>query len=100
MRRVGLLESGVGGPVIVGRAASADVLRLAGFLSRNGHPHHELDAGTERDPRRRVAPVDAAISASLASWAADERPFGPHPRRFCSKKFMVRFQARSAAALS
>ena len=39
LRRVGLLESGGGGPVIVGRADDGDVLRLAGFLRRNGHPH-------------------------------------------------------------
>jgi len=43
LRRMGLLESGVGGPVIVGRVGSADVLRLAGFLSRNGQPYHQLD---------------------------------------------------------
>lgn len=43
LRRVGLLERGVGGPVIVGYAASRDVLRLEGFLARNGHPHHHLD---------------------------------------------------------
>ena len=33
LRRVGLLESGAGGPVIVGRADNGDVLRLRG-LSR------------------------------------------------------------------
>jgi thioredoxin reductase (NADPH) len=43
LRRVGLLESGISGPVIVGRADHADVLRLAGFLARNGHPHQTLD---------------------------------------------------------
>lgn len=43
LRRVGLLETGVAGPVIVGRAGDGDVLRLAGFLSRNGHPHLTLD---------------------------------------------------------
>jgi thioredoxin reductase (NADPH) len=48
LRRVGLLESGVTGPLIVGRADSADVLRLAGFLARNGHPHQRLDP--EVDP--------------------------------------------------
>ena len=31
LRRVGLLETGAGGPVIVGRADNGDVLRLAGF---------------------------------------------------------------------
>ena len=31
LRRVGLLETGAGGPVIVGRADNGDVLRLEGF---------------------------------------------------------------------
>lgn len=48
LRRVGLLEAGSGGPVIVGRSENRDVLRLAGFLRRNGHPHQELDP--EVDP--------------------------------------------------
>jgi thioredoxin reductase (NADPH) len=43
LRRIGLLETGAGGPVIVGRAEDADVLRLEGFLRRNGHPHLRLD---------------------------------------------------------
>ncbi len=43
LRRMGLLESGGGGPVIVGSAENGDVLRLEGFLSRNGHPHQRLD---------------------------------------------------------
>lgn len=47
LRRVGLIESGGGGPVIVGPAANADVLRLANFLSRNGHPHQQLDPETD-----------------------------------------------------
>jgi thioredoxin reductase (NADPH) len=52
LRRVGLLQSGFSGPVIVGRADDADVLRLEGFLSRNGHPHQRLDMQT--DPCARV----------------------------------------------
>src|SRR6185312_1322319 len=47
LRRVGLLEENVGGPVIIGRARQADVLRLEGFLSRNGHPFQHLDAATD-----------------------------------------------------
>jgi len=43
LRRVGLLETGAGGPVIVGRAENGDVIRLEGFLSRNGHPHQRLN---------------------------------------------------------
>jgi thioredoxin reductase (NADPH) len=43
LRRVGLIETGGGGPVIVGRPENGDVLRLEGFLRRNGHPHLRLD---------------------------------------------------------
>lgn len=43
LRRMGLLETGAGGPIIVGRADNGDVLRLENFLSRNGHPHQRLD---------------------------------------------------------
>jgi thioredoxin reductase (NADPH) len=43
LRRVGLLESGVSGPLILGRADDPAVLRLVGFLTRNGHPHQRLD---------------------------------------------------------
>ena len=43
LRRVGLIESGGGGPVIVGHAEQPDVLRLANFLRRNGHPFQLLN---------------------------------------------------------
>jgi thioredoxin reductase (NADPH) len=43
LRRVGLLETGAGGPIIVGSADNGDVLRLEGFLTRNGHPHQRFD---------------------------------------------------------
>jgi thioredoxin reductase (NADPH) len=43
LRRVGLLEEGVGGPVIVGDVANRDVLRLENFLNRNGHPFQLID---------------------------------------------------------
>ena len=51
LRRVGLLETGAGGPVIVGRPENGDVLRLAGFLRRNGHPHLQLDPDTDAEAR-------------------------------------------------
>ena len=47
LRRVGLIETGAGGPVIVGRPDNGDVLRLENFLSRNGHPHQRLDPETD-----------------------------------------------------
>jgi thioredoxin reductase (NADPH) len=51
LRRVGLIETGSGGPVIVGHAESGDVLRLQGFLSRNGHPHQTLNPDTDAEAK-------------------------------------------------
>ena len=51
LRRVGLIEAGAGGPVIVGHAESGDVLRLQGFLSRNGHPQQTLNPDTDAEAK-------------------------------------------------
>jgi thioredoxin reductase (NADPH) len=51
LRRVGLLEKGTGGPVIIGRAEDGDVLRLEGFLRRNGHPHQRLNPETDLEAK-------------------------------------------------
>ena len=51
LRRVGLIQTGAGGPVIVGHAESGDVLRLEGFLSRNGHPHQTLNPDTDPEAK-------------------------------------------------
>ena len=51
LRRVGLLEVGSGGPVIIGRAGNGDVLRLANFLTRNGHPKQTLDPETDAEAK-------------------------------------------------
>jgi thioredoxin reductase (NADPH) len=47
LRRVALLDVGAGGPIIVGSPDHADVLRLEGFLRRNGHPRQLLDPRTD-----------------------------------------------------
>ena len=47
LRGVGLLEKGSGGPIIVGHANQADVIRLQGFLQRNAHPNTMLDPDTD-----------------------------------------------------
>jgi thioredoxin reductase (NADPH) len=47
LRRVAILQSGVGGPIILGRAENGDVLRLEGFLRRNGQPHQLLNPETD-----------------------------------------------------
>jgi thioredoxin reductase (NADPH) len=51
LRRVGLLETGAGGPVIIGHSGDGDVLRLEGFLARNGHPRQRLDPETDAEAR-------------------------------------------------
>lgn len=43
IRRVGLLETGSGGPIVVGRSDNGNVLRLQIFLRRNGQPQQLLD---------------------------------------------------------
>jgi len=47
LRRVGLLESGISGPIIIGPPGNGDVLRLQGFLTRSGLPHRALDSDTD-----------------------------------------------------
>lgn len=47
LRRVGLLERGVG-PVLLGRAGSPEILRLEAFLTRNAYPHLVLSCASER----------------------------------------------------
>ena len=47
LRRVGLLESGASGPIIVGRADQCGRAAPAGFLARNGQPHRVLDPDSD-----------------------------------------------------
>ncbi|WP_241759376.1 FAD-dependent oxidoreductase [Pyxidicoccus parkwayensis] len=47
LRRVGLIETGAGGPVLVGPPECPGRVRLEGFLSRNGHPYLALDPEQE-----------------------------------------------------
>lgn len=49
LRRVALIETGTGGPVLIGAASSGEVARLRNFLSRNGIPHLLLDPASDHD---------------------------------------------------
>lgn len=49
LRRVGLIESGTAGSVLIARGGSPELLRLQGFLTRNGYPVSVLDAGSDAD---------------------------------------------------
>jgi thioredoxin reductase (NADPH) len=43
LRRMALIQSGTGGPVLIGTATIPSMIRLQGFLSANGHPYMVLD---------------------------------------------------------
>lgn len=49
IRRVALIETGVGGPVLIGPEAHHDLVRLQGFLARNAYPHRVLDPEQDHD---------------------------------------------------
>jgi thioredoxin reductase (NADPH) len=49
LRRVNLIQAGVGGPVLIGPSNSPSVARLQNFLSRNGFPQHLLDPVSDHD---------------------------------------------------
>lgn len=44
LRRVGLIEGGSAGSVLIGQTGESELVRLQGFLSRNGYPHTTIDA--------------------------------------------------------
>src|SRR5690349_21947932 len=43
LRRVNLIQQGVGGAVLIGTESLGDMARLQNFLARNGQPQHLLD---------------------------------------------------------
>jgi thioredoxin reductase (NADPH) len=51
VRRATLIDLGAGGPVLVGEESSSDMVRLQGFLARNGYPHQVLDPATHPDAK-------------------------------------------------
>ena len=51
LRRVGLIEEGGAGSVLVGTPGASELVRLQGFLGRNGYPHTVLDASNDPDGR-------------------------------------------------
>src|SRR3954454_17967201 len=64
LRRVSLIQGGVGGPVLIGPSNSSGVVRLQGFLTRNGYPHHLLDPASDGD----AAELIARYSPSPTDW--------------------------------
>jgi thioredoxin reductase (NADPH) len=65
LRRVRLIESGASGPVLIGRPDTTELLRLQNFLSRNGHPHHVVDATKDTDAAALLEQYGAALADVL-----------------------------------
>src|SRR6266704_3917188 len=72
LRRVSLIQAGVGGPVLIGPSDSAGVIRLQGFLTRNGIPHHLLDPVADHD----AAELIARYSPAATDWPLVVAPDG------------------------
>src|SRR6516165_5239474 len=51
LRRVGLIEEGGVGAVLVGTPGTPELVRLQGFLGRNGYPYTVLDSSTDAEAR-------------------------------------------------
>src|SRR2546429_1942639 len=64
LRRVSLIQGGVGGPVLIGPSNSTGVVGLQGFLTRNGFPHHLLDPERDHD----AAELIRRYSPSPSDW--------------------------------
>jgi thioredoxin reductase len=54
VRRAALIDTGSGGTIIIGLPDSPEMLRLRGFLNRNGYPHVVLDAIVDHKGRALV----------------------------------------------
>jgi thioredoxin reductase (NADPH) len=72
LRRVSLIRGGIGGPVLIGQANSRDLIRLQGFLTRNGYPHHLLDPASDHE----AAELIARYSPSPTDWPLVVAPDG------------------------
>jgi thioredoxin reductase (NADPH) len=59
LRRVNLIQDGVGGPVLIGPPSLGEIAQLQNFLARNGQPHHVLDPATDKDAADLVARYSA-----------------------------------------
>ena len=55
LRRVFMIEAGIGGPVIVGPLRSPEVTKLSGFLTRNSLPFRVIDPDEDADASALVA---------------------------------------------
>ena len=61
LRRVGLIESGTSGAVLVGRPETPDFVRLQGFLSRNGYPYTLLEADDRSEGQALISKLGVSV---------------------------------------
>jgi len=54
LRRVGLIEAGGAGTILIGNPGSPDLVQLQGFLSRSGYPNLVLDVATDAEGQAMV----------------------------------------------
>ncbi|MGK7869991.1 FAD-dependent oxidoreductase [Falsiroseomonas sp. E2-1-a20] len=64
LRRVSLIRSGAGGPTLIARSGSLDLVRLQGFLARNGWPHQLLTPDSDAG----VIEIVARYAPAEADW--------------------------------
>lgn len=55
LRRVGLIEAGAGGPLLIGPPDNPGLVRLQNFLGRNAIPYRALDPAVEHDADALIA---------------------------------------------
>jgi hypothetical protein len=90
LRRVALIEAGASGPVLIGKPASPELLRLQGFLRRNAHPHSVVDAARERDAAVLLERYRANVAEVLAvcpDGTVLRNPSCKRHRRDCASSF-------------
>jgi len=65
LRRVGLLETGAGGPVLMARPESPELRRLQNFLTRNARPHRVVDVTHDGAAAALLEQYGAALADAL-----------------------------------
>ncbi len=70
LRRVALIQEGGSGSLLIGHPNAPDLLRLQGFLSRNGYPYSVLNVEADEEARAAVR----ALRRARKRTAADDLP--------------------------
>ena len=65
LRRVALIETGAGGPVLMARPESRELQRLQNFLTRNARPHQVVDVTQDGDAAALLEQYGAALADAL-----------------------------------